>query len=311
MIVPLDPSMPAERVTDILAQSGAAVVVDDALIAAAADELTGDFRPAAVHPGQAAYAVFTSGTTGRPKGVVGTHQAVLAYAADHARNMLRPAAARLGRPLRVAHAWSFTFDAAWQPLAALLEGHAVHIVDDDVQRDAEALVDTIGRYGIDMIDTTPSMFAQLHAAGLLTTVPLAVLALGGEAVGLPAWTLIRDECARTGMAAYNCYGPTETTVEAVVAGIADHEKPTIGRPTSPTRAYVLDSWLRPVPDGVPGELYLAGGQLTRGYLGRAGRPQAGSSPTRSPRAGGCTAPAMSCAASPTVRCSSSGAPIPR
>ncbi|MFC3776665.1 non-ribosomal peptide synthetase [Mycolicibacterium holsaticum] len=270
VIVPLDPSMPAERVTDILAQSGAAVVVDDALIAAAADELTGDFRPAAVHPGQAAYAVFTSGTTGRPKGVVGTHQAVLAYAADHARNMLRPAAARLGRPLRVAHAWSFTFDAAWQPLAALLEGHAVHIVDDDVQRDAEALVDTIGRYGIDMIDTTPSMFAQLHAAGLLTTVPLAVLALGGEAVGLPAWTLIRDECARTGMAAYNCYGPTETTVEAVVAGIADHEKPTIGRPTSPTRAYVLDSWLRPVPDGVPGELYLAGGQLTRGYLGRAG-----------------------------------------
>ncbi|MCV4777750.1 AMP-binding protein, partial [Escherichia coli] len=79
-----------------------------------------------------------------------------------------------------------------------------------------------------------------------------------------AWNLIRDECARTGMAAYNCYGPTETTVEAVVAAIAEHDQPTIGRPTSPSRAYVLDSWLRPVPDGVPGELYLSGGQLTRG-----------------------------------------------
>jgi mycobactin peptide synthetase MbtF len=71
------------------------------------------------------------------------------------------------------------------------------------------------------------------------------------------------------MAAYNCYGPTESTVESVVATIAEYEEPTIGRPTEPSRAYVLDSWLRSVPDGVPGELYLAGGQLTRGYLGRS------------------------------------------
>ena len=274
VIVPMDPAMPEERVAEIVRQVSAGrcapVFVDDALLASAPTEPGPDYRPARVAPGQAAYVVFTSGPTGKPKGVIGTHQALLAYAADHAAQVLRPAAARLGRPLRVAHAWSFTFDAAWQPLAALLDGHTVHIVSDEVQRDAEALVDTIARFAIDMIDTTPSMFASLRAAGLLRTVPLAVLALGGEAIDTATWQGIQAECERTWMSAHNCYGPTETTVEAVVAAIAEHPQPCIGHPTASTRAYVLDGWLRPVPDGVYGELYVAGGQLTRGYLGRPG-----------------------------------------
>ncbi|MBP2451309.1 amino acid adenylation domain-containing protein [Mycolicibacterium lutetiense] len=278
MIVPLDPAMPDERVAEIVRQIGAGgpapIVVDEALLASAGTESDADYPSAPVYPGQGAYIVFTSGTTGKPKGVIGTHQALLAYSADHARQVLRPAAKRLGRPLRVAHAWSFTFDAAWQPLAALLDGHTVHIVSDEVQRDAEALVETIGRFAIDMIDTTPSMFASLRAAGLLTQVPLAVLALGGEAIDTATWRGIQAECERTWMSAHNCYGPTETTVEAVVATIAEYPQPGIGRPTESTAAYVLDSWLRPVPDGVCGELYLAGGQLTRGYLGRPGETAA-------------------------------------
>jgi mycobactin peptide synthetase MbtF len=263
--VPLEPGMPAERVKSILRQSGAAIVIDDDF----PSDFAGDFRPVEVDPRHAAYVVFTSGTTGEPKGVIGTHAAVGAYADDHLDHVLRPAAARLGRPLRIAHAWSFAFDAAWQPLVALLDGHVVHVVDEHTQTDAEALVAAIEEHGVDMIDTTPSMFAQLRSAGLLTRVPLAVLALGGEALGGSSWAFIRTQCARTGMTAFNCYGPTETTVEAVVAAIDLHYEPSIGRPTGHTRGYVLDSALRPVPDGVAGELYLGGAQLARGYLNRA------------------------------------------
>ena len=263
--VPLEPGMPAERVDSILRQSGATIVIDDDFRADGPD----DFQPVDVNPQQAAYVVFTSGTTGEPKGVIGTHAAVAAYVDDHLDHVLRPAAARLDRPLCIAHAWSFAFDAAWQPLAGLLGGHVVHVVDEHTQTDAEALVAAIAEHGVDMIDTTPSMFAQLRAAGLLTRVPLAVLALGGEALGGGAWSFIRMQCRRTAMKAFNCYGPTETTVEAVVAAIDDHDEPSIGRPTQDTRGYVLDSALRPVPYGVAGELYLGGAQLARGYLGRA------------------------------------------
>ncbi|MCV7314897.1 amino acid adenylation domain-containing protein [Mycolicibacillus parakoreensis] len=270
VVVPLEPGMPEARIESILRQTGATVVIDAAFMAHhrahGQGRVGGPAMP--VHPDQAAYTVFTSGTTGEPKGVIGTHAALEAYADDHLQRLLRPAAARLGRPLRIAHAWSFAFDAAWQPLVALFDGHQVHIVDDDTQRDAESLVATIAERGLDMIDITPSMFAQLRAFGLLSEVALSVLALGGEAVTATLWTAIRAECAATGMAAQNCYGPTEATVEAVVADIAAHPWPTIGAPTGHTGAFVLDSALRPVPDGVTGELYLAGGQLTRGYLGR-------------------------------------------
>ncbi|MDM4142365.1 amino acid adenylation domain-containing protein [Mycobacterium sp. FLAC0960] len=272
MCVPMEPGMPTERINSILRQSGASIVLDEELteqLLEAAEPHEDDFKAVDVPLAQAAYVVFTSGTTGEPKGVIGTHGAVGAYADDHLDRVVRPAAAALGRPLRIAHAWSFAFDAAWQPLVGLLDGHGVHVVDEQTQTDAEALVALIAEHGIDMIDTTPSMFAQLHAFGLLTEAPLTVLALGGEALGSAAWARIRTACASTSMAAYNCYGPTETTVEAVVATIAEHDEPSIGRPTRHTRGYVLDSALRPVPCGATGELYLGGAQLARGYLGRA------------------------------------------
>ena len=123
------------------------------------------------HPEHSAYVIFTSGSTGEPKGVVGTNAAILAYFADHRDRVYRTASARLARPLRIAHAWSFSFDASWQPMVGLLDGHALHLFDAEEMRDADRLVTGMAAHQIDMIDTTPSMLVQLRAAGLLDRDP--------------------------------------------------------------------------------------------------------------------------------------------
>ncbi|HEU4362029.1 MAG TPA: amino acid adenylation domain-containing protein [Mycobacterium sp.] len=291
--VPVDVDLPAHRIELILAQSaptltlavgktkgcvaghpaGTVLLLDDPAVAADIAGRSADPLPTRANPDGGAYVIFTSGSTGEPKGVIGTHRALLSYFADHRERVYRPATARLGRPLRIAHAWSLSFDASWQPLVGLFDGHALHLFSDEDMRDATRLVDGISRAQIDMIDTSPSMFAQLTAAGLLDlkapgnpgAPQLSVLALGGESIASDDWSRLR---ALADTAVHNCYGPTETTVEAVVAAVGESPVPTIGAPVRGMRGYVLDSALRPVPDGVAGELYLAGSLLTRGYLGR-------------------------------------------
>ncbi|WP_067833513.1 non-ribosomal peptide synthetase [Nocardia lijiangensis] len=284
--VPVDITLPAARIESIVRQSNPRLIlVDGAGVPALAEieslppvEAFGAVvtdsaaltAPVAGHPEQRAYLIFTSGSTGEPKGVMGTHAALASYFADHRDRVYRPATARLGRPLRIAHAWSLSFDASWQPMIGLLDGQSNHLFDAEEMRDAHRLVDGIGRHDIDMIDTTPSMFAQLAAAGLVHEggADLAVLALGGEAIGVPLW---KQLCALPDTAVHNCYGPTETTVEAVVASVSDPKAtPTIGSPTTGMTGYVFDSRLRPAPHGVLGELYLSGSQLARGYAGKPG-----------------------------------------
>ena len=292
--VPVDISAPGARIASILRQadpdlvltvdscrgflpdsdalrSDRLVVLDDPVVAAR----IGAHRavPARyLHRQSRAYLIFTSGSTGEPKGVIGTHAALASYFADHYARVYRPARSRLGRRLRIAHAWSLSFDASWQPLIGLFDGHEVHLFDEAEMRDARGIVDGVARRRIDMIDTSPSMFTQLASAGLVDGDHLTVLALGGEAIGAAMWERLR---ALPSTAVYNCYGPTETTVEAVVAtvnsGAGDSitsASPVIGDPVDRMRGYLLDSRLRPVPRGAVGELYLSGAQLTRGYAGR-------------------------------------------
>lgn len=280
--LPIDVSLPTARIESMLRQANPTLAISDTdsaeLVAAALPTLVIDdpqvaeriaLRHAVAptvprHPGSSAYIIFTSGSTGEPKGVIGTHGALLGYHADHRDRVYRPAWQRLGRPMRIAHAWSLSFDASWQPMVGLLDGHGIHLFDAEEMRDADRLVQGIADHRIDMIDTTPSMLVQLRAAGL-SDHHLAVLALGGEAINSVLWQQLRSLPAR---AVYNCYGPTEVTVEAVVAAVREYPTPTIGTVNAGTRGYILDSGLRAVPHGVVGELYLSGHQLTRGYVGQ-------------------------------------------
>ncbi|MEV7563407.1 amino acid adenylation domain-containing protein, partial [Streptomyces sp. NPDC089795] len=280
--LPLDLDHPAERIAYMLGDAAPVCVVTTL---AARDRLPGaDLvvlddpgtveRLAAAVPGadvpvdpeHAAYVIYTSGSTGRPKGVVLRHAGLTRLFRDHERDLYLPVAERLGRRVRALHTASFSFDSSWEQLLWLVAGHELHVLDEYGRRDADAVVRYVRAERIDTLDVTPSYGRQLVDAGLLAgewRPPLFLL--GGEAVPPALWAELR---AVPGVEVVNYYGPTEFTVDALVARVGDCVSPVVGRPLDNSRAHVLDGRLRSVPVGVPGELYLAGEQTARGYLGR-------------------------------------------
>ncbi|MEV7211847.1 amino acid adenylation domain-containing protein [Kitasatospora cineracea] len=250
----------------------AVVLLDDPAVRA---QLAAPAEPVhvPVAPAQAAYVIHTSGSTGRPKGVVLTHAGLANLVHDHLAGPFATAHAATGQPrLRALHTASFSFDSSWEQLIWLLGGHELHLLGEDDRRDAEAVVAYTRAERIHALDVTPSYAQQLLDSGLLTGEHRPpVLLLGGEALPEALWTRLRTaRHAEPGGTVLNYYGPTEFTVDALVADLADTPDPAVGRPLTGGRAHVLDALLRPVPDGAPGELYLAGVQLARGYLNRPG-----------------------------------------
>ncbi len=281
--VPVDVSYPLERVRFMLADAAPTVVVTTAELAgkepavpvltlgssaveadlAALPDTPVEAAPA---PGDAAYLIYTSGSTGRPKGVAVTHRGLANLIAFEHREVIAPSARRAGRRLRAGLVAALSFDGSWDLVLCLLAGHELHVLDDDVRRDARALVGYAREHELDLVEVTPSYAEQLVAEGLLEPGGPSTLILGGEAVAPRLWDRL---CQDERVTAWNFYGPTECTVDSVVARLSG-DRPVIGRPVPGTRAYVLDEWLRPVPVGVPGALYLSGIQVARGYWGRPG-----------------------------------------
>ncbi|MEW2078954.1 amino acid adenylation domain-containing protein [Streptomyces sp. NPDC013433] len=283
--VPLELDHPDERIAAIVADARPDVILTVGSVAPRLTGLTGDLieldRPLPEaepyltfapddpdrlrHP---AYTIYTSGSTGKPKGVVTEYAGLTNMLVNHQRRIFEPVLAEHGhRVFRIAHTVSFAFDMSWEELLWLADGHEVHICDEELRRDAPRLVAYCLEHGIDVVNVTPTYAQQLVAEGLLDDPERrpALVLLGGEAVTPTLWRRLAET---EGTVGYNLYGPTEYTINTLGVGTFECQDPVVGVAIDNTDVYVLDPWLRPLPDGVPGELYVSGVGIARGYLGQ-------------------------------------------
>ncbi|MBZ4422888.1 non-ribosomal peptide synthase/polyketide synthase [Myxococcus sp. RHST-1-4] len=287
--VPLDPQYPAERLAFMVEDSGASLVLTQSHVAPVLPSAPGarmsrvDTEAGAiarqpghapdldVPPGSTCYVIYTSGSTGRPKGVVVPHRAV--------SNFLTGMDALLGGcPPGV---WlaitSISFDIhVVELLWTLCRGYHVVLHDEHAatrKGSVLPLPELLRRHAVTHLQCTPSFAHSLLLAPetVARLGSLKHLLLGGEA--LPGSLARQLRAALPAMTLTNLYGPTETTVYSTLHTVVTDDAPvtiSIGRPIANTRVYVLDERGRPVPAGVPGELFIGGEGVTRGYLGRPG-----------------------------------------
>jgi amino acid adenylation domain-containing protein len=282
--VPLDPTYPRERLAAMVADSQARLIVtrsDQAqgvsdfserliLLDRHAEEIAGCCEgPTAVplSPSNLAYVIYTSGSTGRPKGVAVEHRQVTAYV--RAILQLDPVAAGASMAAVSTVAADLGNTALF---GALCSGRALHLLSTEDGFDPDAMAAAMHGRQVEVLKIVPShLRGLLHAAQPERVLPTRCLILGGEALRRDLVQEIRRLVP--GCAIVNHYGPTETTVGVLThlveasQGQSESDVP-IGRPLSFNQAHVLDSDGQPVPFGLPGELYIGGQQVTRGYLGR-------------------------------------------
>lgn len=222
-----------------------------------------------ISPDAALYMIYTSGTTGRPKGVVVEQSAFLnLYAALEQQVYGRE------RPLQLALMASFSFDASMQQIAAvLLGGHTLNIVPEVIKTDPKALYQYLKRRCIDVCDGTPTLFSLLtdYCRDHEKTCSVATFILGGEPLKSDVlgryFTMESHGCGRI----INAYGPTECTVDATLFEITkeNHDAygtPPIGYALPNTRITVRGRNAELMPPGMPGELWIGGRGLARGYF---------------------------------------------
>ncbi|MFE9727907.1 amino acid adenylation domain-containing protein [Streptomyces sp. NPDC005794] len=282
--VPVDPGHPADRVARLLREADPLLTVTTADLAgrlpaglpllvldapgttAALKALPGgplgdDELLAPTDPGNAAYAIYTSGSTGRPKGVVATHRSLVGYLLRGSEEYPSDGRSLVHSPV----SFDLTVGALHVPMISGGTVRLASLDDEPVLRPGEA--------SPDFVKVTPSHLPVLE--GLPREVsPTRAITFGGEQ--LTGRHLRRWRADHPDVTVYNVYGPTETTVNCSEHRLSPRDPVgdgpvPIGRPLWNTRLFVLGPGLVPVPVGVPGELYVAGSGLARGYLHDPGR----------------------------------------
>ncbi|GED99905.1 hypothetical protein nbrc107696_03520 [Gordonia spumicola] len=282
--VPIVIDGPAGRAEYVVETAGIEVVVtstrygrpdwfDEATMTAieldVADDLSGRRTHApvtAARPDNAMYTLFTSGSTGRPKGVTVSRRSVMSLMRDEA--VYYPFTASD----RYVYALDYTFDASVLDLfRGMINGGAVVIVPPGGHRDPWAMQRAIVEHSVTAVDLAPAqlapMVSELSADEVAAMAPVRFVFTGGEAVTPALASALHSAFPNATL--FNQYGPTETVIYSTVGAVPRHADPvTIGSPTPGSIGRILDRRLRPVGPGVPGELYIGGVQVSRGYSGR-------------------------------------------
>ena len=270
--LPIDPALPAARIGFMVADAApiaAITTADQAHRLDAHGLLVIDFNDPAVDtqpsrvlpapgPEEIAYIIYTSGTTGVPKGVAITHHNITQLFASP--TSLTPTAGQVWSQWH-----SYGFDVSgWEIFGALLHGGRLVVVPEVVAGSPDDFHALLVAEQVSVLSQTPSAVWVLSAQGLESV----ALVVAGE----PCPAALVDRWAADGRVMINAYGPTETTVYASMSGplTSGSGVPPIGSPVAGAAFFVLDGWLRPVPAGVVGELYVAGAGVGVGYWRRAG-----------------------------------------
>ena len=283
--LPIDPTQPDARMQFLLADAAPMAVLTTAelrsrleghqLLVVDVDDPGIPNYPCTALPAPAAediaYLIYTSGTTGMPKGVAVAHRNVAQLLESLAGGM-----ELAGQVWTQCHSLAFDFS-VWEIFGALLGGGRLVVMPDEVVRSPEELYALLVAEQVSVFSQTPSAFDALAAAEALapelgSQLKLETVVFGGEALEpqrLGTWLHNHQGLPRL----INMYGITETTVHASLREIVDADVESSGSPIGVPLAhlgfFVLDGWMRPVPVGVIGELYVAGGGLAYGYVGRA------------------------------------------